>query len=57
MAPEVKKIARQYVEEQLAKMGGDTPARRRVDAAVKKVAAAIQEVRSAAAASQRKRQG
>ncbi len=55
MAPEVKKIAREYVEAQLAKLGGDSPTPKRVDAAVKKVAAAIQEIRTAAAASQRKR--
>lgn len=52
MAPELKKIAQQYVQEQLANMKGQTPASRQVDAAVKKIAAALQEVRKAAATKQ-----
>jgi hypothetical protein len=53
MAPEVKKIAQQYVREQLENMAEATPATpRQVDAAVKKVAAAIQEIRTAAATHQ-----
>ncbi len=54
MAPDAKKIAQDYVQRQLANLEGKTPARREINAAVKKVAAVIEEIRSAAAASQPK---
>lgn len=54
MAPEAKKIAQEYVQRQLAKMSGKTPAQREINAAVKKVASAIEEIRNATAAHQPK---
>ena len=47
MAPEAKKIAEHYVQTQL-KNSGNKPAQKKVQAAVRKVAAVIEEIRSAA---------
>lgn len=55
MAPEAKKIAQEYVQQQLTKMSGKTPAQREINAAVKKVASAIEEIRNATAAHATKR--
>jgi len=54
MAPDVKRIAEQYVQEQLAHLEGKTPPQREIKAAVKKVAAALQEIHTAAAENQPK---
>lgn len=51
MAPDVKKIAEEYVQKQLKNMDRKAPARE-VKAAVRKVAAAIEEIRTATAANQ-----
>jgi hypothetical protein len=49
MAPDVKRIATEYVQKQLKHMDGKIPAQRQINAAVRKVAAVIQEIRTAAA--------
>jgi hypothetical protein len=53
MAPEVKKIAEEYVRKQLESMNRKAPVRQ-VKAAIRKVAAAIEEIRTASAANQPK---
>ena len=53
MAPDVKKLAQEYVQKQLKNMDGKAPARD-VNAAIRKVAAAIEEIRTATAANQPK---
>ena len=49
MAPDVKKVAEEYVRKQLANMNRRAPVRE-VKAAIRKVAAAIEEIRTASAA-------
>ncbi len=53
MAPEVKKIAEEYVRRQLKNMNEKAPVKK-VQAAIRKVAAAIEEIRTASAANQPK---
>jgi hypothetical protein len=50
MAPESQKLAENYVKKQLGSIEGKVPARK-VKAAIKKVAEALEEVRIATAAS------